>query len=56
MKSFLLLLCLYFLLIAQAAYVCDDNGYLSYLNDYPSKCNDDCIEYMRYIFTIFSNF
>ena len=56
MKSFLLLLCLSFHLIAQATYVCDDNGYLSYLHDYPSKCNDDCIEYMRFIFAIFTNF
>lgn len=56
MKSFLLLLCIYFHLIAQAAYVCDDIGYLSYLQDYPSKCGDDCTEYMRFCFVIFTDF
>lgn len=55
MKSFLLLLCLYSHLIAQATYVCDDNGYWSYLHDYPSKCNNDCTEYMRFCFEIVSN-
>ena len=45
MKAILVFLVLSQLLYAKSMYSCDDAGYQRYLEDYPSKCGEDCASY-----------
>ena len=45
MKAILVFLVLSQLLYAKSMYSCDDADYQRYLEDYPSKCGEDCASY-----------